>query len=77
MRAGAPAYGLAALSDESVTEALVLPEQLPINHPSLACGLKAELFIEGAGQLVVAAGDRLAQSEGMFGLECEPPTRLV
>jgi hypothetical protein len=52
---------------------LGLPEQLPVDEAGLACGLKAKLFIEGAGQLVVAAGDRLAQPESVFGLERQAP----
>lgn len=50
-----------------------LPEHLSVDQACLVCGIKAKLFIEGAGQLVVAAGDRLAQSESVFGLERQVP----
>jgi hypothetical protein len=45
-----------------------LPEQLPVDEPCLAGGLKAKLLVKRAGKFVVAAGDRLAQPEGVFGL---------
>lgn len=55
---------------------LGLPEQLPVDEACLARRLKAKLFIEGAGQLVVAARDRLAQSERVrLGERCTPHRR--
>lgn len=35
------------------------------------------MLVKGAGEFVVAAGNRLAQSEAVFGLECEAPAWLV
>ena len=46
---------------------LRLPEKLPVDKACLAGGLKAKLLIEGAGQFVITAGDRLTQPEGVFG----------
>jgi hypothetical protein len=54
-----------------------LSEQLPIHDPRLARGLEPELLVERAGEVVVAAGDRLAQSERVVGLEGEAPGCLV
>jgi hypothetical protein len=48
-----------------------------VHDSCLACGLESELFIEGLGEFVVAAGEGFAQSEGVFGLECEAPRCLV
>lgn len=39
---------------------LGLAEQLSVDEACLAGGLKAKLLIEGAGEFVVSAGDRLA-----------------
>lgn len=35
---------------------LILPEQLPVHGSCLACGLEPKLFIERAGEVVVAFG---------------------
>lgn len=56
---------------------LRLPEQLSVHHPCLPCGLKPELFIECVSEVRVSLCDRLAQSERVFGLQCETPARLV
>ncbi|HEV3070103.1 MAG TPA: helix-turn-helix domain-containing protein [Solirubrobacteraceae bacterium] len=42
---------------------------MSVNESSLAGGLKAELLVKRAGEFVVSAGDRLAQAEGVFGLQ--------
>jgi hypothetical protein len=40
-------------------------------------GLEPELFIERVGEVVVAPGDGLPQSERIVGLERQPPRCLV
>ena len=50
---------------------------MPVHDSCLARGPEPELFIERLGEVVVAASDRLAHPERVFGLQRQAPGDLV